>query len=45
MPQWDQVRDIELGGAHACAIRADGTVVCTGYNAAGQLGDGSTRDH
>jgi alpha-tubulin suppressor-like RCC1 family protein len=27
---------------HACATRADGSVVCWGYNAYGQLGDAST---
>src|SRR5690606_11789454 len=32
---------IGLGGAHACAALADGTAMCSGQGAHGQLGDGT----
>jgi alpha-tubulin suppressor-like RCC1 family protein len=32
---------IGVGGGHSCAVRMDGTVVCWGDNAQGQIGDGS----
>jgi len=35
--------EIVGGGAHTCARRAGGSVVCWGYNYLGQLGVGSTR--
>lgn len=31
-------------GMHTCAVKEDGTVRCWGFNSAGQLGDGSTRN-
>ena len=38
------VTAITLGDFHACALLADGTVRCWGYNAYGQLGNGDTTD-
>src|SRR6185295_5456371 len=32
---------VGAGNEHACAVRADGSVVCWGRNDAGQLGDGT----
>ena len=32
---------IVAGAQHACALQADGSVRCWGYNASGQLGDGT----
>jgi alpha-tubulin suppressor-like RCC1 family protein len=32
---------VAVGGTHACAVRIGGAVQCWGYNAAGQLGDGT----
>ena len=34
--------DLKVGGAHACAARADGAVFCWGSNFVGQVGDGTT---
>lgn len=35
------IRQIAVGGAHACALTATGGVMCWGSNDVGQLGDGS----
>lgn len=36
-----EVQGVTAGGAHACALMADGTAYCWGENGDGQLGDGS----
>ena len=33
---------ISTGGLHSCGILINGSVICTGYNGYGQIGDGST---
>ncbi|MEU6235957.1 hypothetical protein [Kitasatospora sp. NPDC047058] len=38
------VTALAAGATHSMALRADGTVVAWGYNASGQLGDGTTTD-
>jgi alpha-tubulin suppressor-like RCC1 family protein len=36
------ISSIAIGGAHACALKADGTAVCWGLGTDGQLGDGTS---
>jgi alpha-tubulin suppressor-like RCC1 family protein len=38
------VTAISAGGVHTCAVVADGSVRCWGYNVFGQLGDGTVAD-
>ena len=44
IPLPQKVLAISTGGYHTCAILADGTVRCWGYNNYGQLGDGTTKN-
>lgn len=38
------VKQLALGYDHSCALLSDKTVRCWGYNASGQVGDGTTTD-
>lgn len=38
------LRDLDVGGFHACGVKSDGTAWCWGLNSSGQLGDTSTDD-
>lgn len=38
------VLSLAAGGAHSCALRNDGSVLCWGSNASRELGDGSSSD-
>ena len=38
------VKQLSLGGGHACALLEDGSVQCWGKNDSGQVGDGTTTD-
>lgn len=38
------VRMIATGGSHSCAVTSGGGALCWGWNATGQLGDGSRTD-
>ncbi len=37
----DDAIDVDVGGAHACIVRGDGSVWCWGAGEQGQLGDGT----
>jgi alpha-tubulin suppressor-like RCC1 family protein len=43
-PPSSYMTNIAAGTGYACAVRTDGTVWCWGWNAYGQLGDGTTTD-
>ena len=38
------VKQLVLGGVHACALLGDGTVKCWGANSDGQIGNGATKE-
>ena len=40
----DDVKNIELGLRHACAVLYSGRVKCWGGNGSGELGNGETSD-
>jgi alpha-tubulin suppressor-like RCC1 family protein len=44
VPSLSNVKSLELGFGHTCALLKDGTVVCMGANFSGQLGNGTTVD-
>lgn len=37
-----QITEIDAGGRTVCAIAVDGRLFCWGYNAFGEVGDGSS---
>lgn len=43
-PVDDEVVGLSVGDGHACAVRADGRVLCWGEGAQGQIGDGARED-
>jgi alpha-tubulin suppressor-like RCC1 family protein len=45
MPGAVNVKAVAAGGAHSLVLTASGTVLATGRNQYGQLGDGTTIDH
>jgi alpha-tubulin suppressor-like RCC1 family protein len=44
VPVVDRVRALAAGGAFTCVLALDGAISCTGSNAHGELGDGTTAD-
>jgi len=43
-PSLDATEMVSVGDYHSCALTRDGQVRCWGWNAYGQVGDGSTND-
>jgi alpha-tubulin suppressor-like RCC1 family protein len=44
VPNVSNAADIQAGDYHACIVLQSGEARCTGYNSAGQLGDGTLAD-
>jgi alpha-tubulin suppressor-like RCC1 family protein len=44
VPGLDEVIDVRAGNSHTCALRADGSLWCWGWNGLGQVGNGTQAD-